>query len=151
MFVRTAVATATLLVASLVSTGPVLAQPVPAPTPQTAPVKNKRQVSITFSPVHLIISTLEVTGEFLVQDKFSLAVIGGYGNLSSGTVTTGTTTSEEVSISIFEVGAQARYYAAGDFENGLQVGAEVLYAHASGSLAGTSAVAGGLSAGPFVG
>ena len=83
-----------------------------------------------------------------VQPKLGVALVAGYGTLNQASATVD-------KVSILELGAQARYYLLGDFEHGLQVGAEVLYiaASASGSSGSTTATATGegVSVGPFVG
>ncbi len=123
-----------------------VAQDVPAVVPPAA--APLRQLSVTISPLHLVIPMLEVTGEYAVQPKLGVALVAGYGTLNQASATVD-------KVSILELGAQARYYLLGDFEHGLQVGAEVLYiaASASGSSGSTTATATGegVSVGPFVG
>ncbi len=99
-------------------------------------------VSLTFSPIHLILPVFEVTGEFAVAPKISLAAILGVGSVSS----------DGISATVFEVGGQFAYYLVGNFDHGMQLGAEVLYLGLSGDdveTSGTTAV--GLAVGPFVG
>lgn len=91
----------------------------------TAHAQTERTFSLTMSPVHLAFPIFEFTGEYAVSPKFGLAGIGGYGSTdlekSDGT----TTTTEE--IPVLELGAQAMYYPWGDFNGGMQVGAELLW------------------------
>jgi len=70
-------------------------------------------VSVTLSPVHLIVSTVELTGEFKISDKSSAAVIAGYGSYFG--------------VSLLDVGAQGRGYVVGDFKSGVSLGGEVLF------------------------
>lgn len=90
-------------------------------------------VSVTVSPLHLVLPIIEATGEFRLADKASVAVIGGFGSVSG--------------YSAAEVGGQGRYYPIGDFDHGLQVGGEVLAIFVSDS----NAAGLGLSVGPFLG
>ena len=70
---------------------------------------NERKVSVTVSPLHLVVPMVELTGEFRLDDKVGLAAIGGVGS-SAG-------------VALWELGGQARYYFLGDFADGLLVGA----------------------------
>src|SRR5689334_6585475 len=98
-------------------------------------------VSITFSPAHLVMPVVEVTAEVSATDKLGLAVVGGGG----------TAKNDAVEASVMEVGGSLRYYLVGDFQHGMQVGAEVLYLHASADVGEVSAVASGVAWGPFIG
>lgn len=96
-----------------------------------------KRVSITLSPIHLITSIVEVTGEGRIADKVGAAGIVGAGG-SDG-------------IFALELGASGRYYAVGSFDHGMQVGAEALYVHAAVSSGGASGSGGGVALGPFLG
>lgn len=96
-----------------------------------------KHVSITFSPIHLISATGEVTTEGRLLDKLGVAGILGVG------VPSGITT--------VEIGASGRYYLFGSFDHGMQLGAELLFARASVESAGMTATAGSGAIGPFVG
>jgi hypothetical protein len=96
-----------------------------------------KHVSITFSPVHVFLATAEVTGEGRVLDKLGVAGILGVG------VPSGVTT--------VEVGASGRYYVVGSFDPGMQLGAELLYVHASLREGGVVATGDAGAFGPFVG
>ncbi len=55
---------------------------------------------------------------------------------------------------MFEGGVQGRYYLLGSFENGMQIGAEMLGIYAStnaGASSGITATGTGLAVGPFLG
>lgn len=108
-----------------------------APPPQ-------HSVAVTFSPLHLAMPIIEVTGELRASDKLGVAAIVGGGSIDSG----GTT------FKAWEAGGQVRYYLLGSFEHGMQLGAEVLYVGVSGDdIAGTkiSGAGAGLAVGPFLG
>ncbi len=94
-----------------------------------------RVFSATFSPIHLQFPVLEVTGEARLATKVSAAGILGVGKSDD--------------VNLYELGAQLRYYMWGDFDGGLQLGAEVVYVGATSDE--VSAVAQGLTLGPFIG
>ncbi|PKN57189.1 MAG: hypothetical protein CVU56_12375 [Deltaproteobacteria bacterium HGW-Deltaproteobacteria-14] len=104
-------------------------------------------VSVTLSPLHLVLPVLELQGEFAVGPQMGVSLILGYGSVS---VSDGFTTE---AFSVFEIGGQFAYYALGDFDHGLQIGAEVLYlgvsADADSQFGGVFGR--GLSLAPFVG
>lgn len=91
------------------------------------------RVAITLSPLHLILPVVELTGEFKVAERASVAVIGGAGRTSG--------------VSLWELGAQGRFFLLGDFADNVHVGAEALYA--GGASSGLTAA--GFSPGAFVG
>lgn len=108
-----------------------------ASTALAAPEPYDHRASITFSPVHLLVPMLEVQGEFRVHDRVGVAAIGGFGRTSG--------------LSLFEGGLSARAYPLGDFDHGLQLGAEATYLGAMGTVGGVQAAGTGLTAGPFAG
>lgn len=134
---------------------PAAASPAPAPAsdapallpPAAAPL---RQLSLTMSPLHLILPVFEVTAEYALQPKVGVALIAGYGSVKANDLD-----ASAESIDVFEIGAQARYYLLGDFEHGLQLGAEAVYLKASTSTSSSGqtiqATGEGLSAGAFIG
>ena len=95
------------------------------------------RASITLSPVHLVLPIVEVTGEFKAADRLGLAVIGGVGRVTD--------------YPAWEAGAQARFYALGDFRGGFELGAEVLALGVSFEDDGVTATAVGVAVGPFLG
>jgi hypothetical protein len=95
------------------------------------------KVSLTLSPIHLLLPMLEVTGEGRLADKVGVAGIVGFGSVGD--------------LALFEAGAQGRYYVLGTFDHGMEVGGELLYVGASGEMDGVQASGSGLSAGPFLG
>jgi hypothetical protein len=112
---------------------------VPAPPPE--PPHPRRVFSLTISPLHLFLPVVELTGEARVHDKVGVAVVGGAGKYTDDSV--------NISATVYELGAQVRFYLLGDFRQGLKLGAELLYLH----LNATDVVATGegLAIGPFVG
>lgn len=102
-----------------------------------------RLVSVTLSPIHLVFPVVELTGELRLAEKFGAAIVFGSGSVKPK--------GETYSISVYEIGIQARYYLVGDFRHGMQLGAELLYLKASASQGSVSAVADGTTVGPFVG
>lgn len=113
----------------------VSAQDAPAPTPVDDDVQHR--VSITFSPIHLSLPIVELTGEYRVDDKMGAALIVGAGTVDG--------------YNAYEVGAQYRYYVLGSFIHGLQVGAELLYLSIDDTEGNVTASGNGLAIGPFVG
>jgi hypothetical protein len=105
--------------------------------------------SITVSPFHLVLPVIELTGEYRVADKIGVA-----GMLGAGQVTVKELgTDEELSFTVFEVGAGARYYLIGSFIHGMQLGTELQYIHVSTDDAydDVSGFASGGSVGAFAG
>jgi len=100
-------------------------------------LEDDRFLSVTISPIHLIVPMVELTGEYKLREDMGLAGVVGAGTLSG--------------VLLGEVGAQFRYYAVGSFVHGMQFGLEVLYAFGGLSSQGVTAVASGLSIGPFIG
>ena len=112
---------------------------VPAPPPE--PPHPRRVFSLTISPLHLLFPVVELTGEARVHDKVGVAVIGGAGKYTDASV--------NVSATVYELGAQVRFYVVGDFRQGMQLGAELLYLHLD--AADIVATGEGLAVGPFLG
>jgi len=117
-----------------------------APPPNWVPVvpeppHPRRVFSLTFSPIHLFLPVVELTGEARVHDNVGLALIGGVGRVTDKSV--------NLSASVYEAGGQIRIYVIGDFRHGMQLGGELLYLHISDpNLQGTGA---GVAVGPFLG
>ncbi len=110
---------------------------------QPEPEKPLR-ASVTFSPIHLVLPVAELAVEVAVAPKIGVAVVGGVGTV--------TPTNSDESVFVYEVGVSPRYYVVGNFRQGVQLGAEVMYAHASAdsNFMGTVA-AEGLAISPYVG
>jgi hypothetical protein len=112
----------------------------PEPTPPMT------TVSLTISPILLLLPILELTGELRLGTQAGLALIAGGGRVPV-TQSDGT----KVTFTVLEGGGQLRYYVTGSFRRGMQVGAEILYVHVNGSLQDITGVASGLAMGPFFG
>ena len=96
-----------------------------------------KHVSVTFSPIHLATSIVELTTEVRVGDKVGLAGIIGVGRPEG--------------YNAHELGVQARYYLLGDFDHGMQLGAELLNLHITVPSGSISASGQGTAIGPFLG
>ena len=121
---------------------PGTAQPIPATViVQSVPAASSEPaVSLTFSPVHLSLPMVEVTAEYNVAPHAGIAVIGGVGKVTSGSVTA----------SAYEAGGQFNYYLLRHF-TGLHAGVEAMYMHLDNVNIDSSVTAGGLSVGPYLG
>ena len=108
---------------------------------EVKPEPREHRVYVSFSPVHLILPFVELTGEFRLANKFGIAAILGAGHTSN--------------VTTFDIGAQGIWYPIGSFNHGMQLGAEALYTGggATTSFGGqsASATAGIFSIGPFIG
>jgi hypothetical protein len=109
----------------------------------------QHQVAVTFSPLHLVSPIVELTGEFRLHDKFSVAAIAGVGSIT--TEVPDGSTEEEKSFSAWELGGQGRFYLLGDFDHGMQLGVELLYVNVDFDEADVSGTGNGLALGPFIG
>ena len=120
------------------------AQPGPESPTLTAPAPDEPMVSVTMSPIHLVIPMLELSAEVRILPRFGVAVIAGGG-------ATRIKQTDEL-IKLVEGGISPRYYVWGSFRRGLQVGAELLYLHAiADDFTGATISASGLSVSPYVG
>jgi len=93
-----------------------------------------RAFSLTHSPIHVLLSTMEVTGEFCVGRKHGVAAIGALG--------------VPLGVVVVELGGSYRLYALGDFDRGIQLGGEFIWSggtngYESVSLTQYSLMAGG--------
>ena len=101
---------------------------------------------ITVSPFHLAMPALwvnstpyvELTGVFRAADEVGLAGIAGAGGVFG--------------MFAFNIGAQARWYAIGDFEHGMSLGLEGMYTQLTGpTSSGTFGMGNGVSLSPMIG
>ncbi len=101
--------------------------------------------AVTISPIHLEIPLVELTAEHQIAPQMGAALIVGLGKA----------TDKDGWGTLWELGGQFRYYALGDFNHGLQLGAEFAYTDISLSETSedvtVSATGGGTSFGGFVG
>ena len=127
-------------------------EPLPPPPPAPLAASNEpatvsddvqHRVSITVSPIHLILPIVEVTGEFRVADKVGVAGIAGAGTIPQA--------NSSPPLFGLELGGQFRYYVLGSFIHGLQLGAELLLAHVRGSIGAATGAGTGISISPFLG
>lgn len=140
---------------------PVLSSGESAPPPATAPDdRPEHDVSITFSPLHLFLPMVEVTGEYAISNKIGVAGIVGIGSVPVKTTTFSSstngglaTTETTTHYGAWELGAHFNYYLVGNFDHGMQLGAEAMYLHVSseGQNVNTVAAASGLAIGPYIG
>ncbi|CAN5765862.1 hypothetical protein BH11MYX2_BH11MYX2_37930 [soil metagenome] len=115
-------------------------------TGPSSPPSADPAVAITFSPIHLLIPFLEVNAEIRVTPKIGLGLTAG-----AGVMHVNKSTSND-KVTLVEGGISPRYYLTGSFRQGVQLGAEVQYLHASADAdAMTTVSAAGLSIGPYVG
>ena len=110
-------------------------------------------LSITNSPLHLVSpGMVEMTGEYAINRKLGAALIGGYGQATLERGDEDTNDVVEDDVTIYEAGAQVRYYLVGSFDHGMQVGAEAFYMRIDGFSDGdVSGEASGFGVGPFIG
>ncbi len=138
---------------------PALAQPntdhPPASTPEDEDEK-LRSAYISISPLHLLFPIVEVTAEARLHRKIGVAGIFGVGSMDPdgiGGAKPGFI--DRPRYTVWEVGGQFITYPVGNFDHGMQLGAEVLYVGVAGSEgSGASRVAGtgeGLAMGPLLG
>jgi hypothetical protein len=134
---------AAVLVAGMASGGPAHAADEKAEKAEKA-----RDVSVTISPLHLLMPLAEVDVEARLGDFLGLAVLGGIGQVSVED-----SLDREQDFAAYEVGVRFIGYPLEPFES-LQVGAEVLWVKVSsdelqgGSVQGAAS---GVAAGPFLG
>lgn len=118
--------------------------PQATPAPRVEP-----RFTVMWAPLRLVVPLVEATVEYRVADKIGASITVGGGKR---TITNGMT---EVPGTEIEGGAQARYYAIGDFDHGMELGIEALYERVRfeeplpAGVAGVAA--GGLTIGPFIG
>ncbi len=128
------------------------AEPVVISQEPISPIMEQplRKLSITLSPLHVVIPLLEVTGEYALNAKNGIGLMLGYGQATEDDFDQNS--GANLSFNIYEAGLSYRNYIIGDFEHGMQLGAELNYIHIDGdgdfNISGTAA---GLSAGPFLG
>ena len=78
-------------------------------------------VAISASPIHLALPVAELQIEIYATERFSLAIIGGFGQVTVNDSFLGDQTFD-----VWEAGGQARGYLTGSTQQGLYLGAEVL-------------------------
>lgn len=131
-----------------------------AQEPPAQPADPERSLSLTLSPLHLLpveqeldsfrkirFLILEVTGELPLSSKVGVAGILGIGRATI------TSSVDDATLLIGELGGQVNYYALGGFarRNSLQLGAEVMLVMVRGEEDGVTGVAEGVAVGPYLG
>jgi hypothetical protein len=107
-----------------------------------------RDVSITFSPLHLFLPVAELTLELRAGDFLGVALIGGYGK-----VPVETSLGDTVRFTAYEVGGQVVVYPLQPFKS-LQLGVEAIYLRVESDESTSGGVTGigiGFAVGPLVG
>lgn len=113
-----------------------------------------RKVSVTLDPLSLLYPMYALHLEVAVAPEFSVGAFGAFG---SPKVDTSATYTGSDRASTWQVGAKGIYYAQGNMDGGIQVGALAVYTHANldpGAALGTSGATGlgaGFAAGPLLG
>lgn len=119
-------------------------EPLPPPSMPAPDSEKPLRASITFSPIHLVLPVGELAVEVAVAPKIGVAVIGGVGTVTPAL--------SDESVFVYEVGISPRYYVLGNFRQGLQLGLEAMYAHASADTqVMTTVAAEGLAIGAYAG
>jgi hypothetical protein len=126
---------------------PGVREPIPPPP---APEEPHHAVSLTLSPLHLLLPVVELTAEARVHRMMGISGIVGIGSVKieyQGTPPPGL----QDRASVYELGAQYNVYVLGSFEQGMQLGLELLYLHANVEAASVSGAGSGLAVGPLIG
>ncbi|MGL1936074.1 MAG: hypothetical protein OCD01_13685 [Fibrobacterales bacterium] len=106
-----------------------------------------RDISVTISPLHLLFPVYEFTAEFKATPKVGVGAMLGFGSMELEN-----NYNETKKIPVFELAGQLNYYLFGNFDHGMQVGAELLYLHVSiPEDEGVSGTGSGIGIGPYVG
>ena len=106
-------------------------------------------LSVVFSPIHLIFPVFEARVEYAVMKQLGISLLAGGGKVTIEDEVF----NRDVDVTVWEIGAQAEYYVVGDFDHGMQLGAELIYmgANAEEEETDTKATGQGLSIGVFAG
>ena len=110
----------------------------------SAPVRAERdeQVTVTWSPIHLVLPLVELEGEYNVAPHMGVGAIIGAGRVSSE--------DDTVTATAIEAGAQLNYYFLDRF-SGLHAGLEGIYLHLGDVEQDTTASGAGFAVGPYAG
>jgi len=117
------------------------------------PTDSDEVVSITISPLHLILPIVQLTGEVRAAPHFGVSLIAGYGSVSVSP-TTDNGLSDTVKLSAYEIGGRLIGYPLKKFKS-LQLGAQLMYlkVDTDGAIPNTnvSGTGAGIAFGPFAG
>ncbi len=117
--------------------------PFEPPPPAAPAAADPKTVTLSFSPIHLLLPIVEVAIEARPVNHVGITAIGGIGSV--------TPKSSSESFSAQELGLQLSAYPLEAFDS-LTVGVEALYLHVEGNTAGGApGVGSGFAVGPFVG
>lgn len=105
-----------------------------------------RTVYVGFSPIHLIFPMVVANAEVKVAKHFGVGAFGGFGTIQY----------DGYKFKVWEAGGQLLAYPVGDFDHGMQLGAEVMYKgvtldEAPKSNVEVKAAASGLGISPLIG
>lgn len=107
-----------------------------------ARAEGDQQVTVTWSPIHLVLPVVELTGEYNVAPHMGAGVILGAGRVTND--------DETVTATAIEAGAQFNYYFLDRF-SGLHAGLEGIYLHLGDVEQDTTASGAGFAVGPYAG
>lgn len=148
----------TLLIATSVAATPTASTAVAAtpagtvtpPIPAADEADPRHHVALTLGTLYLLLPVVRVAAEVAIVPRVSLALTAGVGQLTI--VTDEDEGERKRRIDTWQAGGQGNVYLLGDFEHGMQLGAEVLYAHlALPSGQGASGQLDGWAVGPYLG
>ncbi len=117
--------------------------PTVPPSKKDGEKRKLHSVALTFAPFQTIVGVAQVSVEGRLARKFGLAGIVGGGSYYNPFVLYNI----DGRIPVFTAGVSPRYYLVGDFDHGMQLGAQVMTAVAWASGATGVGVAGG----PYIG
>ncbi|MEO7034119.1 MAG: hypothetical protein ABI548_09520 [Polyangiaceae bacterium] len=125
-----------------------------SPAPPSAETDSDEVVSLTISPLHLILPIVQLTGEVRVVPHFGVSLIAGYGQLGLDTTGGDGFSTNHTTVSAYELGGRLIGYPLKKFKS-LQLGGQIMYLHLAtdGPVndTGISATGAGVAVGPFVG
>ena len=95
--------------------------------------EKERSVYLAISPLHLVFTTAEITAEFNLGRRVSVAAIGTLGSISFDAASryAAPTIYSKERFLVWGAGAQLNYYMLGNFNTGLRAGAQIRYVNVS--------------------
>lgn len=118
----------------------------PSPDKVADPEDSLRTVYVGFSPLHLILPMFVANAEVKLAKHFGVGAFGGFGTIQF----------DGYKFKVWEAGGQFLAYPVGDFDHGMQLGAEVMYKgvtldEAPKSIVEVKGAASGLGISPLIG
>jgi len=107
-------------------------------TAHAEPKPHGHSMNLSISPIHLLFPVAEVQAELYVHELASVALIGGYGQ-----ITATRSGGDSVTFDVLEVGGQARAWFYGSSQEGAMAGVEVLYLRVDGEFDDVTGVGAG--------